>query len=59
MTKEDKFTRVSFPEEVKHRVEDHEVFMSFYDDEYALAFREWWDDEGTVLFQKFCGSRYE
>lgn len=53
----DQFDRVSTPREITHRIAEHEVLLSFYDDEAALAFREWWEDEGSALFKKFCGER--
>jgi hypothetical protein len=53
---EEKFSRVSMPEKFERRIAEHEVLMSFYDDEAAYAFREWWEDEGSALFQKFCGA---
>lgn len=41
---------------VRH-VAEHEVLLSFLDDEAALAFQEWWADEGYVQFAKFCDSQ--
>lgn len=55
----DKFIRVSMPDKFERRIAEHEVLLSFYDDEFALAFREWWEDEGSESFQKFCCSSDE
>lgn len=32
------------------RVAENEVFMSFNEDSEAIAFREWWNEEGAVGF---------
>ncbi len=38
-------------------VADHEVFMSFAGDSDALAFREWWAEEGLKLFKKWAKNK--
>lgn len=53
------FTRVSLDEDIRadadgapviRECHDHEIMMSFFDDEGACAFREWWDDVGAEQF---------
>jgi len=34
-------------------VYEHEVFLSFNDDDMAIAFNEWWRKGGFKSFQKF------
>lgn len=51
------FTDVTFESEYpRDSVAEHEVFMSFNNDGDALAFREWWDEKGAVLFQEFLSN---
>ena len=33
-----------------NRVADHEVFLSFNGDDQAVAFRDWWHEEGAAFF---------
>lgn len=54
------FARVDFPHDIKVRIDGgmtpiravyhHEVLMSFYDDDGAEGFREWWSDAGAAAF---------
>ena len=48
---EEPFDAVDLPTEYPaQRVADHEVFMSFNDDDDAIKFREWWTNEGSIVF---------
>jgi hypothetical protein len=51
--KPDRFTGVTFHDEVRREAADHEVFMGFNGDSDATAFREWWEEEGAVLFAAY------
>lgn len=51
------FTDVTFEDEVRRHAADHEVFMSFNGDSDAVAFREWWDDEGAKRFGAWLAKR--
>lgn len=45
---------VDFPDEYpQQHVAEHEVFMSFNDDDDAIGFREWWHAEGSEHFNKW------
>ena len=57
-----KFTRVSLDDELRADADgmpvfrkcfQHETLMSFYDDSGNENFREWWEKEGSILFQKW------
>ncbi len=49
-----RFTDVEMPRVFpQHDVAEHQVFMSFNNDDDAVRFDEWWSGEGAVLFQKF------
>jgi hypothetical protein len=48
-----KFERVKLETEVKRRMYDHEVLLSFNDDDGAYAFDEWWNKIGSTLFNEF------
>jgi len=37
----------------QNEVADHQVYMSFKNDGDAIAFREWWDGPGCVLFNSW------
>lgn len=51
MAKPERFTAVDFPDEYpRDDVADHEVLMSFNNDEDAIKFREWWHAEASVAF---------
>lgn len=50
----DRFEDVNFPQEYpRSDVAEHEVLMAFRNDSGALAFREWWEAKGAVLFGKW------
>lgn len=38
-------------------VADHEVFLSFRNDDDAIFFREWWNDVGVKAFAKWLDKR--
>ena len=40
-----------------HSVADHEVFMAFNGDDQAIAFHEWWNESGAILFQEWLDRR--
>ena len=42
--------RETYPQET---VAEHEVFMSFVNDDDALLFREWFDEIGEDLFNEW------
>lgn len=46
--------RMSFQSDVVYRVAEHECLMSFYDDDGAVAFSEWWVEKGEDQFIKWC-----
>ena len=49
-----RFIDVEFPSQFRPEdVADHEVYMSFRNDSDALAFHEWWADQGAVLFAEY------
>ena len=56
-TQDKKFLRLDMPREMVHHVAEHEVMMSFWDDEGAVAFNEWWDFYGSALFKKYFDSK--
>lgn len=50
----DGFEDVNFPRQYPQGdVADHEVLMAFRNDSDALAFRDWWHEEGKVMFQDY------
>ena len=48
-----KFVDVEINATIKIEPAEHEVFLSFNDDSGAAAFHDWWNDTGTVEFNKF------
>jgi hypothetical protein len=38
---------------------EHEVFMSFTNDDDAMSFRTWWDEDGSKLFAKWLKTNAE
>lgn len=60
MAKPERFTDVELRDQYpQNDVADHEVFMSFRNDDDAAFFREWWEDEGAVAFGKWLSERSE
>ena len=55
----EKFIRVDLKQETTHNFNEHETLMSFYDDEGNYAFRDWWNEEGSSLFLKWCRTSKE
>jgi hypothetical protein len=45
--------RFETPKRSKADVAEHEVLMAFNGDSDALAFRDWWQEEGAVLFAEY------
>ena len=52
-----RFTAVSLDRQITRDINEHEIFLSFLNDEDAAFFDEWWNGAGSVLFQKFLDSR--
>lgn len=49
-----KFADVHMPAELPAKeLADHEIFLSFRNDSDAYAFHEWWNDKGSIDFQKY------
>ena len=38
---------------------EHEILLSFYDDDGAYGFRDWWNEEGTFVFNSFMEKRQD
>lgn len=57
MAKQKQFTDVTLNRQITRDVHEHEIFMSFLNDEDAAFFDEWWNGDGSVLFQKFLDTR--
>ena len=51
-----RFTRVEIAEEVTRHSHEHEVFLSFTDDDGAIAFEEWWNTEGPRAFNEWLAA---
>ena len=46
-----RFDKVDFPKEYPQtEVAEHEVLMAFNGDADALAFRDWWHEQGATIF---------
>lgn len=41
------------PRTIEREIHEHEVFLSFTNDEDAYNFYDWWADEGEHLFNKW------
>ncbi len=53
-TGEEPFEDCEFPSQFPQQdVAEHEVLMSFTDDDDAISFREWWNSEGSVYFNEW------
>lgn len=61
--KDKKFTRVTLDYELRANADgmpvfrkcfENEILLSFYDDEGAWAFREWWEEVASQAFAKWC-----
>lgn len=44
-------------DEVRLQPAEHEVFLSFINDEDAVSFIEWWEAEGFKELEKWVGRR--
>jgi hypothetical protein len=44
---------VSTPMSIDRPIHDHEILLSFNDDDMGYAFDEWWNEQGFTAFQKF------
>ena len=49
--------RPEMPELITREVYDHEILLAFNDDDDAVAFREWLQEEGFGLFEAAARSR--
>lgn len=50
----ERFTAVDFPRTYpQESVADHEVLMAFNGDPDAIAFRDWWEEQGAEVFAKW------
>jgi len=49
-----KIVPCDFKEEITRDIYEHEVLISFQDDEGACAFNEWWYDGGYKAFFKWA-----
>lgn len=38
-------------------IPDHQVLLSFVNDEDAVKFHEWWNKKGYKQFEQFCSKR--
>jgi hypothetical protein len=47
------FKRMEFKDELIHHISDNDVLLSFYDDDGAYKFNDWWYEEGSELFLKW------
>lgn len=47
------FERVSLKDTREIHFAEHEILLSFYDDTGAIAFHEWWYEEGAEIFGKW------
>jgi len=36
---------------------EHEILMSFYDDDGAYGFEDWWNSEGSAIFNDYMRNR--
>ena len=57
-----KFDRVDLEDELRANADgmpvfrkcfEHEILLSFYDDDGAYGFRDWWYEEGSAVFYKY------
>ena len=44
---------------INRNIAEHEVFLSFNNDEDAVAFQEWLQEEGLAKFDEWMDDRYE
>ena len=44
--------------EIVREVHEHEVFLAFVNDADAVAFHEWWNDQGFKLFKKWAEDKW-
>lgn len=48
-----KFDRVEIKDEITTHLAEHEILLSFFDDDGAYSFSEWFEEEGKILFQNW------
>lgn len=53
----ERVTQVDLPREIRRDIHEHEIFLSFVNDEDAALFAEWWHGGGAVLFQKYVNKQ--
>jgi hypothetical protein len=39
--------------EIKHSIPDHQLLLSFVNDEDCWTFEEWWIEKGQRLFEQY------
>ena len=49
----EKFERVSIKREISRDIHEHEIFLSFHDDEGAEYFSYWFESEGRKQFADY------
>ena len=55
----DGFEDLTFPRQYPQSdVSDNEVLMAFRNDEDAIVFRDWWHEEGKVMFQDYLNREH-
>ena len=52
LTKEP-FTDCNFHREIRKHIDEHEIFISFINDDDAVLFYKWWNEKGAVLFNNY------
>ena len=45
------FVDVQLRDRIEREIAEHEVFMSFTNDDDAEQFTYWWEEEGAIHFQ--------
>ncbi len=50
---------VDINKEIVRSIHEHEIFLSFNEDWMAMAFDDWFRNEGREEFANFCAREYE
>ncbi len=50
-------TSVILKDNIEREINEHEVFLSFNSDDGALAFYNWWNDEGEYIFNNYVNKK--
>lgn len=51
------YENVTLQGETTHHFAEHEILLSFLNDEDAAFFHEWWGDVGNFAFKKWIDER--